>query len=88
MLASKIMETNTISIEALPQTFRKMKRNLAANDIVDSVIAHRGSCALGEKQGEITFTTDLDTMNHVATDSDSDVCSVPDQQTKVITQRP
>jgi len=78
VLASKSVGATSIAIEALPTTYNKLMRNIRANDILARVEAL--NCALGEKNGEIYFTSDLDTMNHAVSESGKegeDVCIVP-----------
>lgn len=71
ILASACVGARSISIEALPATFDKLMRNVAINGIADRVEAH--NCALGERAGELSFSSGLDTMNHVAVDGGGDV---------------
>jgi len=79
LLASKVLGVKSIAIEALPVTYAKLMRNIRVNDIVDRVDAL--NCGLGAKEGEIYFTSDLDTMNHAISDLDSriekNICVVP-----------
>jgi len=78
VLASKTIGSESLAIEALPETYEKLMRNFRANDILDRV--EPLNCALGDQSGEIYFTSTLDTMNHAVSESDQaggDVIAVP-----------
>lgn len=75
ILAGGHVEAKVISIEPVPQTFEHLKRNIAINGINDNVLAY--NLALGREQGELSFTSTLDTMNHVATGSEKNTIRVP-----------
>ncbi len=70
VLASGVVGAYTVSIEPIPQTFAKLSVNLRVNDIADRV----KSCnvGLGRANGTLRFTKDIDTCNHVVTDSGFD----------------
>ena len=63
VLASKVAGANSLSIEPVPATFRRLQRNINLNDI--SSLVDSRCCAAGQKQGVIKFTSDLDTTNQV-----------------------
>ena len=75
VLAGGHVGARVVSVEPLPQTFEHLKSNIAINRISDNVMAY--NFALGNEKGQISFTTTLDTMNHVATGSDTNTISVP-----------
>jgi len=75
ILAGGHVGAKVLSIEPLPKTFEHLKRNIAVNQISDNVTAY--NLALGNEKGQLSFTTTLDTMNHVATASDTNTISVP-----------
>jgi len=77
VLASKVIGARSVAVEALPATYEKLMKNMIANDIVNATEAW--NCALGDKDGEIHFTSELDTMNHVVVEADTNAdhaCSV------------
>lgn len=63
VLASAHVEANTIAIEPAPSTYSKLLANIRINDIGDRVNAL--NIALGAAPGVVSFTTSLDTTNHV-----------------------
>lgn len=75
VLAGGHIGANVISIEPVPQTFAHLQRNIAINQMNNNVRAY--NIALGSEKGELSFTTSLDTMNHVATATDTDTIQVP-----------
>jgi len=75
VLAGGHIGANVISIEPAPQTFAHLQRNIAINQMNNNVRAY--NIALGSEKGELSFTTSLDTMNHVATATDTDTIQVP-----------
>lgn len=76
ILASGHVGAKTISIEPLPSTFRRLENNVRYNDLDHRVtLCNQG---VGEDEGKLWFTTSLDAMNHVATESDyGDKLEVP-----------
>lgn len=75
VLAGGHIGANVISIEPVPKTFEHLKRNIAINEMNNNVRAY--NIALGSEKGQLSFTTSLDTMNHVATAIDTDTIQVP-----------
>ncbi len=75
VLAGGHVGAKVVSIEPLPLTFEHLKRNIAINQIGNNVMAY--NFALGNEKGQISFTTTLDTMNHVATGSETNTIRVP-----------
>jgi len=74
VLAASHIEADTISIEPVPSTFKHLINNISINQIHNKVKAL--NIALGSKKGSIAFTSTMDTMNHVATDSDKNIINV------------
>jgi FkbM family methyltransferase len=65
VLASGVAGAESISIEPIPNTFKKLKENILVNKIEDRVRAE--CCGVGAQDGEtITFIADRDTCNQVA----------------------
>ena len=63
ILASGVVGAATRAFEPHPETFKKLERNLAANSVGERAKAYRS--AVGQKEGTLKFTDDLDTMNQV-----------------------
>lgn len=63
VLASKVVGARTIAFEPFPPTYNKLKGNIIINQIEQRVEIF--NTALGDAEASISFTTDLDTMNHV-----------------------
>lgn len=81
VLASKSVGAKTIAFEAFPGTYETLMRNIHLNHLAARVDAL--NIALGETDGNIHFTKDLDTMNHVVTDdllNGNDTCIVPSKK--------
>ena len=77
ILASGAVGAESISIEPIPLTYRRLLDNVYLNNITGKVKAL--NIALGQEVGELSFTASLDTVNHVATKLDvkTDVIHVP-----------
>ena len=65
LLASAEIGAKTIAIEPVPEAFASLEMNIAINKINAKVSLL--NMAVGEQEDTITFTTALDTVNHVAT---------------------
>jgi len=63
ILASSVAGARTISFEPVPSTFSHLKDNVAINHLDSIVELH--NCGVGNEQGELRFTLNLDTVNHV-----------------------
>lgn len=75
VLAGGHVGAHVLSIEPVPQTFEHLKSNIAINQIGDHVVVY--NLALGNEKGQLSFTSTLDTMNHVATGSETNTIEVP-----------
>ncbi len=60
VLASSVVGCQSLSVEALPVTFTKLLDNIRINVIEEKVEAL--NLALGERDGELKFTSGLDTI--------------------------
>ena len=69
VLASGVCRARTIAIEPDPNTMQSLRRNVEANGLNNAVVLEE--VALGSEPGRVKFTIGKDTMNHVATESDS-----------------
>jgi FkbM family methyltransferase len=67
ILASGVVGAKTVSLEPVPSTFNRMKRNIRLNDIEDRVNAH--CVAAGAEEGSILFSIDQDCVNQVVSES-------------------
>ena len=63
ILASKVVGANSFTLEPVPETFKRLKRNINLNDIGALVDAR--CCAAGLTNGLVMFSESLDTMNKV-----------------------
>ncbi|MCD6011915.1 MAG: FkbM family methyltransferase [Flavipsychrobacter sp.] len=73
-LAVGHVRAKTISFEPGPVAFEQLKKNIEANKAQD--IATPLQMAVGEKKGVVQFTTNLDSMNHVAVSTDKQTIQV------------
>jgi FkbM family methyltransferase len=64
VLAAGAVGATVIAVEPLPSTFAKLQRNIAYNNLTQRVEAQ--CCGLSEAEGELVFTSGLDTMNRIA----------------------
>ena len=74
VLASAIACASTIAVEPDPGTIMSLKRNIDLNNIGALVVPLE--VAVGAKAGIARFTVGLDTINHLATDHDSNTREV------------
>jgi FkbM family methyltransferase len=65
VLASAEIGAATLSIEPVPEVFATLELNIAINKIGSKVRSL--NMAIGAEEGKLTFTSSLDTVNHVAT---------------------
>ena len=63
ILAAGVSGANCISIEPVPQTFDLLYKNISINNLTDKVTAL--NIGVGAKEGILSFTKNLDTVNHV-----------------------
>jgi FkbM family methyltransferase len=75
VLASGVQRATTWAFEPDPETIHVLRRNVALNGIQDRVIVYE--VALGDTDGEVSFTRGLDTVNRVATKGEANVRTVP-----------
>jgi len=71
VLASVNTESNVISIEPIPSTFDKLKKNIFLNNATDRVQLVQAGVA--SQNGELIFTVDNDTVNHVINETEKNV---------------
>jgi FkbM family methyltransferase len=69
ILASGVRKARTLAFEPDPIAFAALSRNIALNELDDLVRCRE--CALGSRQGSVGFTVGLDTVNHVASETDA-----------------
>lgn len=78
VLAAAVAGAGGLAFEPHPETFARLEDNIRLNHLESLVTARR--LALGKNAGEIQFTSNLDTVNHVLAPDESDrdgVVSVP-----------
>jgi FkbM family methyltransferase len=63
VLAAGAARASVVSIEPVPSTFERLMDQVHVNRIQDRVRAL--NCAVGDSEGEVRFSADSDTMNHV-----------------------
>lgn len=63
VLAAGVAEATCISIEPVPQAFDLLKKNVSINNLFDKVTAL--NIGIGSQKGILSFTKNLDTVNHV-----------------------
>lgn len=68
LLAAAAGVKQIVSFEPSPATCERFEKNMLLNRLSDSVVLQR--CALGNENGEVRFTKDSDTVNHVAAGDD------------------
>lgn len=73
ILASGHVGSNSIAFEPVPSTFKNLLNNIAINDLKN---VQALNIAIGSSKGEISFTKDNDTTNHVATNDEQNVIKV------------
>jgi FkbM family methyltransferase len=61
--------SRTLTIEPVPATFAALMDNVRLNNLSERVQAH--NIGLDKSSGTITFTADLDTVNHVVAQGES-----------------
>jgi FkbM family methyltransferase len=69
ILAASEVGAEVISFEPLPKTFNILKENIAINGLEH--LTHLYNNGVGNGNGILRFTNDLDTINHVIMDDDS-----------------
>lgn len=69
LLAGGVAGAECIAVEPLPATYRHLQKNVALNSLHDRVTLL--NLAVGKEEGRITFTSGLDTENHVVIDNES-----------------
>ena len=75
VLASGVCGAYSYSFEPIQSTFERLQANIKLNNLEARTTAIQ--CALGSSAGEIKFTYQQDTTNHVATDQETDIVTVP-----------
>jgi len=74
ILASAEINAKTIAVEPVPSTFENLMQNVFVNKMQEKVTAR--NIGLGAKNGKLKFTRSLDTVNHVATENETDTVEV------------
>ena len=69
LLASGVSKARTIAIEPIPNTYKKLLKNVTLNNLEDKVTCL--NIGLGESTGELKFTKGFDVMNRVALENEN-----------------
>jgi len=75
VLASAHVGCNSICVEPVPSTFQNLLNNIYINKINERV--NSLNIGLGKASATMKFTKTLDTVNHIATESDENTIEVP-----------
>jgi len=76
VLAAGAVGANVLAVEPIPSTFASLQNNVVLNHLASKVSCH--CVGLSNGAGTLRFTSDLDTVNHVALESERDgVIEVP-----------
>lgn len=75
ILASAHVGAKTICLEPVQSTYRQLLENLEINNL--NAIVKALNIAAGSKKGTVSFTNNLDTINHVATENETNVSIIP-----------
>jgi FkbM family methyltransferase len=76
VLAAGAVGSKVIAVEPIPSTFKSLENNIVLNRLGSLVSAY--CVGLSDKNGILRFTSNLDTVNHVATETEKDdVIEVP-----------
>jgi FkbM family methyltransferase len=68
ILAAAGVGANVIAVEPISETFSSLLANVRVNDLANLISAHR--IGLSAEPGALSFTTALDSMNHVLADGE------------------
>lgn len=63
VLAGAAVGASCISFEPIPATYNHLQNNIFLNNLTERVRAH--NIGIGSEEGELKFTSGLDTVNHV-----------------------
>ena len=63
VIAAGAVGAHVISVEPIPATFRRLKRNIALNELLDRV--ELNGVGLSSEASVLRFTADMDTVNHI-----------------------
>lgn len=69
LLAGGVVGTKCIAVEPLPATYRYLQKNISLNNLGNNVTLL--NLAVGREEGDISFTSELDTENHIVSDTES-----------------
>ncbi|PIQ27780.1 FkbM family methyltransferase [bacterium (Candidatus Blackallbacteria) CG17_big_fil_post_rev_8_21_14_2_50_48_46] len=77
LLAAGICQAQVISIEPIPETFKQLNEQIHLNKLENLIKTHQAG--ISSKPGQLYFSKQLGTMNHVVLDphSPTDVLEVP-----------
>ena len=70
ILACAALKARAFAFEPIPETYRKLEENIRLNHIEDSVESF--NIGLGAVDGELSFTSNMNCMNHALSDHEID----------------
>lgn len=76
VLAGGCARAEVVSLEPIPGTFQKLRRNVVVNGIADRVTCL--NIGAGSEEGTLRFTTGHDTTNHVVTEQEARTAATMD----------
>jgi len=68
ILASGVCKSHTISFEPIPSTCNILRDNIMLNRLAQNVEIY--NCGIGEEESVLSFSKDLDSINHVVIDKE------------------
>jgi FkbM family methyltransferase len=74
VLASGAVGGRTVTIEPIPLTYANLLANIRINDIADRVVSW--NIGLGRTNDTLRFTAELDTRNHIVSESDVNTSTI------------
>lgn len=74
LLASGYVGAQTLSFEPVPATFAILQKNILLNDLSEKVTLQNK--AVGNEKGHVKFTANLDTVNHVVANGETDTQTI------------
>lgn len=75
ILAASEVGASTYAVEPLPATFENLQKNIRLNGLEKRVTSY--NVGIGDREGTLSFTQGLDTMNHVALAGEAHTMEVP-----------
>lgn len=74
LLAAGMCKANVIAFEPIPQTFKRLNRNVSLNNLIDKI--ETVNIGIGKEDDILNFTTNRGVMNSVASANDAQVIEI------------